>query len=362
MYLHERDNWYEFTWDSAVLLPKLSAARVLQGTLLGRLESMGFSIQDEAELEMRTLDVIKSSEIEGEKLNAGEVRSSVARQLGLATAGLGESSRNIDGVVQMTLDATRNYTQPLTRERLFGWHAALFPTGYSGMHKIEVARYRTGDMQVVSGPIGHERIHYQAPAPHRIELEMQRFLEWFNAQDNQEPIIKAAIAHLWFVSIHPFADGNGRITRTLTDLLLARSDFSPRRFYSMSNQIRLERRGYYEALEHAQKGKSDITSWLLWFIDCLHNALLSSDEILSNVFRRAVFWQKHSEMELNDRQRIMLNKLQDGFEGKLTSSKWQKMTKTSQDTALRDIKDLVTKGILEKEAQGGRSTNYQLVW
>jgi Fic family protein len=362
MYLHQRDNWYDFTWDSDVLLPKLSDVRILQGMLLSRLESMGFSVQDEAELEMRTLDVLKSSEIEGESLNAEEVRSSVARQLGLETAGLVESSRDIDGVVQMTLDATHNYRQPLTEERLFGWNAALFPTGYSGMHKIEVAQYRSGEMQVVSGSIGREKIHYVAPDPSKVEPEMYRFLDWFNGSYDLEPIIKAAIAHLWFVSIHPFADGNGRITRAITDLLLARSDNSPRRFYSMSNQIRVERNSYYQALEITQKGKSDISSWLIWFIDCLHKALLSSNDILDTVFRKAAFWQKHSDTQLNDRQRLMIAKLQDGFEGKLTSSKWSKIAKTSQDTALRDIQDLINKGVLAKEQQGGRSTSYQLIW
>jgi Fic family protein len=362
MYLHQRDNWYEFTWDAIALLPRLSAARNLQGSLLGRLESMEFSVQDEAELEMRTLDVLKSSEIEGKNLNPDEVRSSVARQLGLASAGLIESSRDIDGVVQMTLDATHNYQQPLTPDRLFGWHAALFPTGYSGMYKIEVAQYRSSEMQIVSGPIGREKIHYQAPEPNKVEPEMERFLAWFNKENDLEPVIKAALAHLRFISIHPFDDGNGRITRAITDLQLARSDHSPRRFYSMSNQIRIERKGYYEVLECTQKGTSDVTPWLTWFIDCLYNALLGSNEILNLVLRKAAFWQKHANVDLNDRQRLLLKKLQEGFEGKLTSSKWQKIAKTSQDTALRDIQDLIIKGILEKAPEGGRSTNYQLVW
>jgi len=362
MYLHERNIWPHFTWSENKISPLLAATRQQQGLLLGRLQQIGFSLQDEAELEMRTLDVLKSSEIEGEMLNAAEVRSSVARQLGIEEAGLVNSSRFVDGVVSMTLDATHNYKDDLTDSRLFGWQAALFPIGYNGMHKVLVGQWRTSDMQVVSGPLGKEHIHYVAPVPQRVPQEMKAFLRWFNTEAALDPVMKAALAHFYFVSIHPFDDGNGRIARAIADLQLARSDGSPRRFYSMSNQIWIEKKDYYAVLERAQKGEGDLTAWMEWFLECLARALQSSEQVLEGVFRRAEFWRAHESVTFNERQRKMLQRLTGEFEGKLNSSKWQKMTGASQDTALRDIQDLIRKGILKREESGGRSTSYRLIW
>lgn len=360
MYLHQKENWTDFRWDNDRLLPLVGHVRHLQGRLLGQMESLGFPLQEEAVLTTLTLDVLKSSEIEGEVLSKEQVRSSIARRLGLVVSGLVDSSRNVDGVVEMMLDATQRYALPLTDARLFGWHAALFPSGHSGPYKIEVAKYRSGEMQVVSGAMGREKVHYEAPKPEFMDVEMSRFLQWFNDESSVDPVIKAAIAHLWFVTIHPFDDGNGRIARAIADLQLARSDGSPQRFYSMSSQILAERKRYYEALEKAQRGDGDITLWLEWFLSCLERSLSSSEEILKTVLLKAKFWDEHRETELNARQRLMLNNLLDCFDGKLTSSKWAKIAKTSPDTALRDIQDLIAKGILRKEAQGGRSTNYEL--
>lgn len=360
MYIYQRKNWTAFKWNNDILLPLLANVRHLQGRLLGQMESLGFKFQEEALLSTLTLDVLKSNEIEGEVLNKDQVRSSIARRLGLAVSGLVDIPRNVDGVVEMMLDATQHYMKPLTTERVFGWHAALFPTGYSGMYKIEAGKYRSGDMQVVSGAMGKERVHYEAPKADVLEVEMKRFLNWFNNESETDPVLKAAIAHLWFVTIHPFDDGNGRIARTITDMQLARSDGSPQRFYSMSNQILTERKRYYNLLEQTQRGDGDITAWLEWFLSCLENALVNSRVILESVLAKAKFWERHSQMSLNDRQRLMLNKLLDDFEGKLTSSKWAKIARCSQDTAIRDIQDLINKGILRKEAEGGRSTNYEL--
>lgn len=343
------------------MLTLLANVRHLQGRLLGQMESLGFKLKEEAVLSTLTLDVLKSTEIEGEVLNKDQVRSSIARKLGLEVSGLVDSPRNVDGVVEMMLDATQNYTQSITSERLFGWHAALFPTGYSGMYKIEVGKYRGGDMQVVSGAMGKEKVHYEAPKADLTESEMNRFLEWFNNMSETDPVLKAAIAHFWFVTIHPFDDGNGRIARAITDLQLAGSDGSSQRFYSMSNQILAERKKYYDVLEKTQHGTNDITDWLVWFLSCLENALVNSGDVLDSVLKKARFWEKHSQTPLNDRQRLMLNKLLDGFDGKLTSSKWAKTAKCSQDTAIRDIQDLINKSILQKEMQGGRSTNYELI-
>jgi Fic family protein len=361
MFIHQRKNWTDFKWDNDKLLPLLANVRHLQGRLLGQMENLGFKFQEEAVLATLTLDVLKSNEIEGEVLNKDQVRSSIARRLGLEVSGLVDSPRNVEGVVEMMLDATQNYMKPLTTERLFGWHAALFPTGYSGMYKIEVGKYRSGDMQVVSGAMGKEKVHYEAPKADLLESEMNRFLKWFNNGSETDPVLKAAIAHFWFVTIHPFDDGNGRIARTITDMQLARSDGSPQRFYSMSNQILTERKKYYEVLERTQRSDGDITEWLEWFLSCLGNALVNSREVLESVLGKAKFWEQHSQTPMNDRQRLMLNKLLDGFEGKLTSSKWAKIAKCSQDTAIRDIQDLINKEILRKEAEGGRSTNYELV-
>lgn len=362
MYIYQTKDWSNFTWDNEKLLVLLANVRHLQGRLLGQMENLGFKLKEEAVLSTLTLDVLKSTEIEGEILNKDQVRSSIARRLGLEVSGLVDSPRNVDGVVEMMLDATQNYALPITTERLFGWHAALFPTGYSGMYKIEVGKYRSGDMQVVSGAMGKEKNHYEAPNPDQVEFEMNLFLEWFNNTSSEtDSVLKAAIAHFWFVTIHPFDDGNGRIARAITDLQLARSDRSSQRFYSMSNQILIEGKKYYEMLGKTQHGTSDITEWLVWFLSCLENALTNSSDILVAVLRKARFWENHSQTPLNDRQRLMLNKLLDRFEGKLTSSKWAKIAKCSQDTAIRDIQDLINKGILQKEAEGGRSTNYELI-
>ena len=363
VYIHQNENWPNFTWETDEIVNLLSEARNLQGRLLGKMESLGFDLRNEALLETLTLDVLKSSEIEGEYLNPEQVRSSIARRLGIEIAGSVESDRNVDGVVEMLLDATQYYFKPLTTERLFDWHAALFPTGRSGIYKIIVADWRkdtTGPMQVVSGALGKEKVHFQAPASSIVENEMNLFLNWFNNNSKVDLVIKAAIAHLWFVTIHPFEDGNGRITRALTDMLLAQSDKSNQRFYSMSAQIRIDRKKYYEVLEITQKGNLNITAWVKWFLNCLINALKSTDSVLIRVLFKAEFWSKHAKTSINERQRELLNKLIDGFEGKLTSSKWAKIVKCSKDTAIRDINDLIDKNILQKEAAGGRSTNYEL--
>lgn len=363
VYIHEKENWTNFIWDNKQVMLKLGEARNLQGKLLGKMESLGFELQDEAVLDTLTLDVLKSSEIEGEFLEREQVRSSIARRLGIDIAGAVESDRHVEGIVEMMLDATQRYDLPLTKDRLFGWHAALFPSGWSNLYKITVADWRkdtTGPMQVVSGPMGKEKVHYQAPNSDRIELEMKKFLQWFENDNDIDLVLKAAIAHLWFVTIHPFDDGNGRITRAITDMMLARSDKSIRRFYSMSAQIRIERKQYYKNLEKTQKGSSDITEWILWFLQCLINAIHSTEGTLTKILYKAEFWKLHSTTIFNERQQKMLNNLLDGFDGKLTTSKWAKINKCSQDTALRDIQDLINKDILQKEPSGGRSTNYEL--
>jgi len=363
VFIYQLDNYPNFIWKTDELVKLLSEARNLQGRLFGKMESLGFDLRNEALLETLTLDVLKSSEIEGEFLNPDQVRSSIARRLGMEIAGSVESDRNVDGVVEMMLDATQHCFKPLSFDRLFDWHAALFPTGRSGMYKITVADWRkdtTGPMQVVSGAMGKERVHFQAPDSKMIEKEMQQFLNWFNDNNDIDLVIKAAIAHLWFVTIHPFEDGNGRITRALTDMLLAQSDKSNQRFYSMSAQIRQERNQYYEILEKTQKGTLDITEWLKWFLQCLINALNSTDSTLTRVLFKANFWTKHSTAIINDRQKKLLNRLLDGFDGKMTSSKWSKIAKCSKDSAIRDINDLINKDILQKEAAGGRSTNYEI--
>lgn len=363
IYIHEKENWTDFTWDNKKVMIKLGEARYQQGRLLGKMESLGFDLQNEAVLNTLTLDVIKSSEIEGEFLDIKQVRSSIARRLGIDIAGAVESERHVDGIVEMMLDATQKYDLPLTKNRLFGWHAALFTSGWSNLYKITVADWRkdtTGPMQVVSGPMGKEKVHFQAPSADRIEPEMIKFIDWFENQQEIDLVLKAAIAHLWFVTIHPFDDGNGRIARAITDMTLARSDKTIRRFYSMSAQIRVERKQYYEKLEKTQKGNSDITEWILWFLQCLINAIDSTDGTLSKVLYKAEFWKIHSTTNLNDRQQKIINRLLDGFDGKLTTSKWGKINKCSQDTALRDIQDLIKKDILQKAPSGGRSTNYEL--
>ena len=361
-YIHQRGDWPDFRWSDERIARPLAAVRHRQGRLIGRMEALGFPLQAEAVLHALTEDVLKSSEIEGEILDKNQVRSSIARRLGMDIGGLVSSDRDVEGVVEMMLDATQNYARPLTAERLFGWHAALFPTGRSGMTRIKVGTWRddaSGPMQVVSGAVGHERVHYEAPAAGRLNAEMSRFIDWFE-NAHPDPVLKAGIAHLWFVTVHPFDDGNGRIARAIADLALARAEGTAQRFYSMSAQIRAERKAYYDMLETTQRGGLDITPWLLWFIDCLGRAVDGSEAILAGVLRKARVWEKLAARPLNERQRTMINRLLDGFEGKLTSSKWARITKTSPDTALRDINDLIDRGILTKEPAGGRSTSYSL--
>jgi Fic family protein len=363
MYIYELPDWPRFRWNSAGLAKQLAAVRLRQGRLIGRMQALGFRQQEEAVLTTLTEDVLKSSEIEGEILDRDQVRSSIARRLGMDIGALPPADRNVEGVVEMMLDATQNFESELTEERLFGWHASLFPTGRSGMSKIIVGAWRdekSGPMQVVSGPFGREKVHYEAPAAERLAAEMKSFLQWFNAEDNTDPIIKAALAHLWFVTIHPFADGNGRIARAIADMSLARSEDSSQRFYSMSAQIRVERKAYYDMLEATQKGELDITPWLEWFLGCLDRAFDGAEKTLAVVFHKADFWKKYAAAKINERQRDILNRLLDGFEGKLTSSKWALIEKCSPDTALRDIQDLVDQGILVKDQGGGRSTSYSL--
>lgn len=362
-YLYQQDNWTNFTWNEKKISLLLADVRYSQGRLLGKMTSMGFGYREEATLKNITLDIVKSSEIEGEKLNNAEVRSSIARRLGLDVAELVRSDHYIDGIVDMMFDASQYHENPLTEQRLFGWHGSLFPTGRSGLYAIKVAQYRTGEMQVVSGALGQEKVHYEAVPANKVKMEMDAFLHWLNTDTKQDSVIKAAIAHLWFVTIHPFDDGNGRMARAITDMLLARSDESKQRFYSMSAQINKERKKYYEALEKVQHNteNSDITVWVVWFLKCLKNALSSSEIILQSVLKKAEFWNKHTKTTFNDRQKQMLNKLLDGdFIGKLQSSKWAKICKCSQDTAIRDIKDLMEKDILRQVEGGGRSTNYEL--
>ncbi|MGQ1786429.1 Fic family protein [Saccharicrinis sp. GN24d3] len=363
-FIHQKDQWPEFTWNYNDFINLLSEVRNLQGRLVGKMETLGFDLRNEALLDTLTLDVLKSSEIEGEILNPDQVRSSIARKLGMEIAGAVDWDRNVEGVVEMMLDATQNCFKPLTADRLFDWHAALLPTGRSGMYKINVANWRkdtTGPMQVVSGAMGKEKVHFQAPDSELLEKEMTQFLDWFNNNKKNDLVLKAAIAHLWFVTIHPFDDGNGRISRAITDMLLAQSDKSNQRFYSMSAQITLERKQYYEMLERTQKGDLNIASWIVWFLTCLSNALKSTETVLTKVLFKADFWRKHSETIINERQKKILNMLLDGFDGKLTSSKWAKIAKCSKDSAVRDINDLISKSILQKEAAGGRSTNYELI-
>ena len=364
-YIHQSLQWPNFYWDQDHITLLLSDIRNRQGRLLGRMEALGFGLQAEANLQILTLDVLKSSEIEGELLDADQVRSSIARRLGMDIAGSVPADRHVDGVVEMMMDATQHYQKALSAERLYGWHAALFPTGRSGMQKIVVGAWRDNKkddpMQVVSGAMGKEKVHFEAPDADRLADEMNRFINWFNENEETDKVLKAAIAHLWFVTIHPFDDGNGRIARAITDRQLSRADATAQRFYSMSAQIRKERSAYYNILERTQKGSMDITSWLTWFLQCLGRALEATDTTLAGVLGKARFWEKHATTILNERQHLMLNKLLDGFEGKLNTSKWAKITKTSQDTALRDIQDLMSKGILGKESGGGRSTSYQLV-
>lgn len=363
MYIHELTDWPRFRWDVEKVAESLASVRHRQGRLIGRMEGLGFNLRQEAVLNTLTEDVLKSSEIEGEKLDAEQVRSSIARRLGMDIGALKPADRNVEGVVEMMLDATRKYDQPLDAERLFAWHAALFPTGRSGMTKIRTGAWRddsTGPMQVVSGAIGKERVHYEAPQAARVDVEMRGFLEWFESKAEMDPVLKAALAHLWFVTVHPFEDGNGRIARAIADMALARSEESPQRFYSMSAQIRQERNAYYDVLEQTQKGTLDITPWMDWFLGCLGRAIDGAQLTLGAVMTKARFWEKFARIRMNDRQLLVLNRLLDGFEGKLTNSKYAKLTKCSPDTALRDIEALVERGVLVRNPEGGRSTSYSL--
>jgi len=364
-YIYEQKGWPTFRWAEQRLLRPLAQVRHRQGRLIGHMQGLGFSLRREAVLQTLTQDVLKSSEIEGEVLDSQQVRSSIARRLGIEIGAMAPTDRNVEGVVEMMLDATQNYAGTLTKERLFDWHAALFPTGRSGMQKIRVGAWRndkSGPMQVVSGPFGREQVHYQAPPARRVAREMKAFLDWFNGDDMAvDPVIKAGLAHMWFVTIHPLDDGNGRIARAIADMALARSEESSQRFYSMSAQIRLERKAYYDALEATQKGDLDVTDWLEWFLGCLDRAFDRANGILGNVLAKASFWQSHAGAAFNDRQRDMINRLLESLEGKLTNAKWAKIEKCSSDTALRDIDDLVKRGVLVRDAAGGRSTSYSLV-
>ena len=363
LYMHEQDHWPRFRWDSDTLVTLLGEVRNIQGRVVGKMESLGFELRSEAVLETLTLDVIKSSEIEGEILDREQVRSSIARRLGMDIAGLVHSEQKVEGVVDMMMDATGNFMEPVSADRLFNWHHSLFPTGRSGMYKIIVGQWRddsTGPMQVVSGPLGKEKVHFQAPQAEILDKEMALFLEWINTDEDLDPVLKAGIAHLWFVTLHPFEDGNGRMARAITDLLLSRADGSSQRYYSVSSQIRIERKGYYRILEKTQKGKLDISEWLGWFLECLKGALKNSELVVSNVVYKHQFWTGNAMVIDNSRQKLVINKILDGFEGKLTSSKWGRIAKCSKDTALRDIQDLIRKGILEMEPGGGRSTSYVL--
>ena len=363
MYIHELSGWPRLEWGPDRLAATLVDIRHRQGRLTGHLEALGFDLQQEAVLETLSSDVLKSSEIEGEKLNAEQVRSSIARRLGIDIGALKPADRNVEGVVEMMLDATRHYDQPLTAQRLFAWHAFLFPTGRSGMHKITIGTWRedsTGPMEVVSGAIGKEHVHFQAPPADRLDREMRTFLDWFNAKTDIDPVLKAGLAHFWFVTIHPFDDGNGRIARAIADLALTRSENSPQRFYSMSAQIRQERDAYYDMLEQTQKGPLDITPWMEWFLDCLGGAIDSAQITLGSILTKARLWETIAGVAINPRQRLVLNRLLDGFEGKLTTSKYAQLGKCSHDTALRDILTLVEDGILVRNPEGGRSTSYAL--
>lgn len=362
-YIHELSDWPKFRWQDSLLAADLSRVRHLQGRLIGRMEALGFHLQEESVLRTLTEEVVKSSEIEGEKLDRDQVRSSIARRLGMDVAGMVPADRNVEGVVEMMIDATQNYNAALTDDRLFGWHAALFPTGHSGMRKITVANWRddaSDPMQVVSGPVGREHVYYVAPAAPRLPHEMSEFLKWFENERSTDPVLDAGIAHLWFVTIHPFDDGNGRVARAIADLALARSEHSPQRFYSMSSQIRAGRSQYYDVLEATQKGDLDVTRWLQWFLGCLEGALNQAEETLRDVIDKARFWERIKGVSINERQRKVLNRLLDGFEGKLSLSKWASLTKTSKATAGRDLEDLVRKDILVPVGSG-RSTSYDLV-
>ena len=359
MYIHQQKNWPQFTWDAELITKILGSVRHRQGQILGQMQALGFRIQEETMLKALTMDVMKSSEIEGELLNPEQIRSSIARRLGIEIAGALPTERDVEGIVEMMLDATQRYDAPLTTERLFDWHAALFPTGRSGMYKIKTAAWRDDVMQVTSGAMGKETVHFEAPSASKVPSEMTIFLEWIENHINLDPVLKAGLAHLWFVTIHPFDDGNGRIARAITDMLLARADKSPQRFYSMSAQIQAERNKYYDILESTQKGDLDVTAWLIWFLDCLMRSMDQTDETIKKTMVRVQFWETNKETLFNARQQKILQLLLDDFFGILSVSKYAKIAKTSTDTALRDLQDLVKKEVIEQQGSG-RSTSYKL--
>jgi Fic family protein len=364
IYIYQQENWPNFVWSAQELAELLADVRNKQGRLIGKMEALGFDLQNEAFLETLTVEILKTNEIEGIVLNKEEVRSSIARRLGIDVGGLPPINRNIEGIVDMMFDTTKNFEKPLTKKRLFDWHFAMFPMGRSGMYEIIVGNWRddsTGPMQVVSGAMGKEKVHFQAPPATIIDKEMTVFIDWFNNKKDIDLVLKASIAHLWFVTLHPFEDGNGRIARAITDMLLACSDGLPQRFYSMSTQIQKDRKSYYDVLEKTQKGNLDITEWIYWFLNTLQRAIINSEETLTLVIRKHKFWNTYGSLIKNERQKKVLYKLLEGFTGNLTTSKWAKINKCSQDTALRDIQDLIGKGILVKSNLGGRSTNYELV-
>lgn len=363
IYIWQYPEWPSFTWNDSRLIALLSEVRNLEGKIQGMMDGLGFNVQSMTALNVMTEDVLRSNEIEGVILNSDKVRSSIARHLGIDTAGLPQPDHYTEGVVQIMMDAVTNCNKPLTPERLFNWHAALFPTGRSGMYPITVGAYRTGGepMQIVSGAMGKEKVHYEAPPSDVVPDMMTDFLTWINSDNTViDPVLKAAVAHLWFVAIHPFDDGNGRLTRTITDMQLAKADGFPLRFYSMSAEILREKKAYYEILEHTTSNSTDITEWLEWFLNTMKSSILRAKETVKRVVCKSSFWQRHREIPMNERQVRVVNMLWDGFTGKLTSSKWAKITKTSQATALRDITDLIEKGILIAAADGGRSSNYLL--
>ncbi len=362
IYYHE--DWPKFQWDANALITSLAEVRHLQGKLIGKMRALGFNLQNEAYLLTLSQDIIKSSEIEGEILDNEQVRSSIARRLGMDVSGLIDSDKDVDGVVDMMLDATKHHQQALSEDRLFGWHSSLFPAGRSGMYSIITGDWRddsTGPMQVVSGAMGKEKVHFQAPEAQHVPTEMEAFFQWINSDNKMDLVLQAGVAHLWFVTIHPFEDGNGRIARAITDMLLSRSENSSQRFYSMSAQVRKERKAYYEILEYTQKRSVNITPWMSWFLETLRDAIIASDAVIDKVLEKHQFWLDHQNTVLNERQLKVINRLLTDFKGKLNTSKWAKMNQCSKDTALRDIQDLMTKQILKKEAAGGRSTNYEII-
>ncbi|MGB0935440.1 MAG: Fic family protein [Alphaproteobacteria bacterium] len=364
MWIYENKNWPNFTWDSDLLAIKLAEVRHKQGRLIGKMESLGFELRQEASLNILTNDVVNTSAIEGENLNSEEVRSSIARQLGMDIPDLKDSGRDVDGIVEIMIDATQGFQKPLTKERLYDWHAALFPTGRSGMHKITVAGWRTdisGPMQVISGPVGRETVHYQAPKAADVDREMHKFISWFESSISIDPVLKAGIGHLWFVTIHPFDDGNGRIGRAIADMLLTKADGISERYYSLSTQIEAERKRYYQILETQQRSSLDITPFLQWFLNCLERAITNSENILANILLKTKLWDYLNQSPVNERQKLVINRmLESTFKGFMNTSKYAKLAKCSTDTALRDIQDLKARGILAQNPGGGRSTSYRI--